>query len=167
VTTGDGTTAPAAGKPTATRSRAHAARSRGRVLAVQMLYAFEQNHYLDDGVLVPEDILADCDEGAQSFARDIFQGFCAQRPAVDAAVDTRLDNWSISRLAVLDRSLLRLGSYELLYCADTPPKVAINEYIELAKQFGSEAKTTKLVNGVLDRIAREHRGGEVGPRAPT
>ena len=59
-------------------------------------------------------------------------------------------------MAVLDRSILRLGCYELIYCPDVPPKVVINEYIEIAKQYGSDVKTGKLVNGVLDRIAKEH-----------
>ena len=87
-----------------------------------------------------------------------------ERDAVDAVVDARLHNWSIGRLAVLDHTVLRLGCYELLYRADTPPKVAINEYIELAKIYGSEQKTAKLVNGVLDKIARDHRGDEVAKR---
>ncbi len=64
-------------------------------------------------------------------------------------------------MAVADRAILRLGAYEILYCADTPAKVAINEYIELSKRYGSEAKTPKLVNAVLDKIAREHRAGDV------
>jgi N utilization substance protein B len=135
-----------------------ALRTRGRELALQLLYSFEQNRYVDDGMLLPADASDGLDPEAQAFALTLFRGFAAERPAVDAAVDQRLDNWTIHRLAVADRAVLRLGAYELLYCADTPPKVAINEYIELAKQFGSDAKTAKLVNGVLDRIAREHRG---------
>ena len=91
-------------------------------------------------------------------------GFAKERPAVDAAIDKRLDNWTIHRLAVADRALLRLGAFEILYCADTPPKVSINEYIELAKRYGSEAKTPKLVNAVLDKIAREHRSDQVSKR---
>jgi transcription antitermination protein NusB len=144
------------------KQRANATRTAGRVLALQTLYSFEQNHYQDDGHLLPEDVSLAVDGEAAGFARSLFDGFRAQRPAIDAAIDSRLENWTIHRLAVLDRSLLRLGAYELLYCPETPPKVAINEYIELAKRFGSEAKTTKLVNGVLDRIAREHRADEVG-----
>jgi len=142
----------------------HPARSRGRVLALQLLYSFEQNHYLDDGILLPDESYTELDPEAVIFAKEIFAGFRGTREAVDAAVESRLDNWSIQRLAVIDRAILRLGCYELIYCAEVPPKVAINEYIELAKQFGSEAKTTKLVNGVLDRIAREHRPGEVPQR---
>ena len=84
-------------------------------------------------------------------------GFIKERPAIDAAVDKRLDNWTIHRLAVADRALLRLGSYEIMYCAETPPKVVINEYIELAKLYGSDIKTSKLVNAVLDKLAKEQR----------
>jgi N utilization substance protein B len=146
------------------RNRA-VARSQGRALALQTLYSFELNHYQDDGLLVPaESDEPAADEDAAAFAGELFRGFCAARAAIDAEIDTRLDNWSIARLAVIDRALLRLGAYELLNCPDTPPKVVINEYIELAKTFGSEAKTTKLVNGVLDRLAREHRPAEVAPR---
>jgi N utilization substance protein B len=142
-------------------------RSPGRVLALQYLYAWEQNHYQDDGCLVPDELLSEAADEAATFARALFAGCLAQRVPIDAAVDARLENWTIHRLAVADRAILRLGAYEIIFCPETPPKVAINEGIELAKQFGSEAKTAKLVNGVLDRIAREHRAGEVGRRAPT
>ncbi len=144
----------------------HAARTKGRALAVQTLYSFEQNRYRDDDVaLLPDDATDGIDAEAQSFAKTLFDGFRRERPAIDAAVDTRLENWTIQRLAVLDRTILRLGTFELLYCPDTPAKVTINEYIELAKEYGSEAKTARLVNGVLDRIAREHRADEVGKRS--
>jgi N utilization substance protein B len=141
-------------------------RSQGRELALQLLYSFEQNKYVDDGQLLPLEVAEAVDAESSAFAHGLFQGFIGQRTVVDAAVDQRLENWTIQRLAVLDRALLRLGAYELLCCADTPPKVTINEYIELAKRYGSEAKTAKLVNGVLDKIAREHRPAEVARREP-
>jgi len=162
VTAGD--KEPVADKPASAKSTkpsVHAAKTQGRALALQLVYSWEQNHYQDDGSLLGDEGAAETDDTGKAFAKDLFAGIVAERAAVDAAVDKRLENWTISRLAVVDRALLRLGAYELLYRGDTPPKVAINEYIELAKTYGSEAKTTKLVNGVLDRIAREHRGDEV------
>jgi N utilization substance protein B len=138
------------------RRAAAAARSSGRSLALQLLYSFEQNHYKDDGLLVTDETTEETGEAGTLFAHALFTGFCGERAAVDAVVDKRLENWTIQRLAVIDRAILRLGAYELLHRSDTPPKVAINEWIELAKAFGSEAKTSKLVNGVLDRIARDH-----------
>lgn len=143
-------------------------RTQGRELALQLLYSFEQNKYIDDGALLIDDSAEDNAEGsdpeALGLAKELLAGFAKERVAVDAAIDKRLENWTIHRLAVLDRALLRLGTYELIYRLDTPPKVAINECIELAKRFGSEAKTPGLVNGVLDKIAREHRAGEVGSK---
>jgi N utilization substance protein B len=145
---------------------AAAARTAGRALAMQLLYSFEQNHYADDGLLAPEELTAEAGDEAAALAKELFDGFRAERAPVDAAVDQRLENWTIHRLAVLDRAILRLGAYELLYRPQTPPKVAINEWIELAKTFGSEAKTAKLVNGVLDRIARDHELGGLKPKKP-
>jgi N utilization substance protein B len=142
-----------------------AARTAGRVLALQLVYSFEQNHYADDGHLVPSEAQAGVEPDAARFACELFDGFVAERVAVDAAVDQRLENWTIQRLSVIDRAILRLGAFELLYRPATPAKVAINEWIELAKAFGSEAKTPKLVNGVLDRIAREHGLGGMKPGA--
>ncbi|MFW5859082.1 MAG: transcription antitermination factor NusB [Planctomycetota bacterium] len=132
-------------------------RRHGRRLALQLLYAFEQKRYLDDGMLGVEEFHRDLDPEALAFGRELFALFCANRTPIDALVDGCLNNWTLGRLAILDRSVLRLGSAELLYREDTPPKVVINEYIELTKRFGSERRTTGLVNGVLDRIAREHR----------
>lgn len=146
------------GKSQAKRSEA---RSRGRELALQMLYSFEQNKFIDDGMLLPADATEGMEAESVEFARALQTGFAKERTAIDAAVDKRLENWTIHRLAVADRAILRLGAYEILYCADTPAKVAINEYIELAKRYGSEAKTPKLVNAVLDKIAKEHRAGDV------
>jgi len=151
-------------KPAAKGPKVRGVRTRGRVLALEMVYSFEQNRYQTGVTLVPEDSSDGFEPEAIAFAQVLFDGFSAQRPAIDASIDQRLENWTLSRLAVIDRALMRLGAYELLYCPDTPPKVAINEYIELAKQYGTEAKTARLVNGVLDRIAREHRAGEVSPR---
>ena len=141
-------------KPAAKRSDA---RSRGREVAVQLLYSFEQNKYVDDGFLLPPEATEGLDEETVVFAKSLLAGFIKERPAIDAAIDKRLDNWTIHRLAVADRALLRLGSFELLYCADTPAKVIINEYIELAKLYGSDLKTSKLVNAVLDKLAKEQR----------
>ena len=145
------------------RRAAAAARSSGRSLALQLLYSFEQNHYKDDGLLVTDDLTEEAGPEGVLYAQALFTGFCTERIAVDAAVDKRLENWTIQRLAVIDRAILRLGAYELLHRSDTPPKVAINEWIELAKSFGSEGKTSKLVNGVLDRIARDHEIGGMKP----
>jgi N utilization substance protein B len=73
---------------------------------------------------------------------------------VDKAIATHLKNWSPERLARLDRVILRLGVAELLYLDDIPPKVTINEYVELARLFGTE-ESPRFVNGVLDAVHRD------------
>ena len=75
--------------------------------------------------------------------------------AVDEAIADHLKNWSPERLARLDRIILRLGAAELLYLDDIPPKVTINEYVELSRLFGTE-ESPGFVNGVLDAISRDH-----------
>ena len=71
--------------------------------------------------------------------------------AIDPLIAGRTDNWNMKRMAVIDRNILRLGVFELLHVADVPPKVCINEAIELAKRFG-DAESSKFINGILDAI---------------
>jgi len=128
-----------------------------------MLYGMDQKRFEDDGHLIVID-----EQGTMTdlviaeLARGLLAICVAERPAIDASLDRHLTNWTLHRLAVADRSLLRLGCAELLYRPETPPRLVINEYIELAKHYGSDGKTAKLVNAVLDAIAREHRGDEMG-----
>jgi len=132
-----------------------ATRRAARDRTLQLLYAYEQNKYADDGRLLPTDDEA-VPEAVDAQARAWFDGFVVNRTPIDAAIDKRLTNWTIHRLAAVDRNILRLGALEILYDTVTPPKVAINEAVELAKRFGSEDKTAKLVNAVLDRLAKDH-----------
>ncbi len=158
-------TEPAAKPASTTGGPPRIIRTAGRRLALMLLYAWEQNRYVDDGGLMTSDELLSEDPAAVAYGRELFAVVIANRTPIDAAIDQRLDNWTIHRLAVADRAILRLGAAEILYRADTPPRVAINEAIELGKLFGSDAKTAKLVNGVLDRLARDHRPDEVRPKA--
>lgn len=151
--------------PAETKKASRAARTAARRLALQLIYSFEVNRFQADCRLIPEDDRLAVPTEGLAYADQLFAGFAKERAAVDAQLDQRLENWSLARLAVIDRAILRLGAYELIYCLETPPKVAINECIELAKEFGTESKTARLVNGVLDRIAREHRSDEVAKRA--
>ena len=70
---------------------------------------------------------------------------------IDSLVKKHAKNWQIERMAVIDRNILRIGCFELLFLDDVPPKVAINEAIELAKRFG-DLDSPRFVNGVLDKI---------------
>ena len=72
-----------------------------------------------------------------------------------SSVAAKADHWSVERMAVVDRNILRLGVYEMLY-TDTPGRVAINEAVELAKMFGAQQSAT-FINGILDRVLHERQ----------
>ncbi len=170
--TGSGTSGSGIGQSSSGRSGSGAnrgdrqVRTLGRTLALQLTYAWEQNRYVDDGNLLPQEVLDGLPLAAVAFASELFASMRDHRQPIDAAIDQRLENWTIHRLACTDRAILRIGTCELLYGAGTPPKVAINEAIELAKRFGSDSKTARLVNGVLDRTARDFRPDEMRGQEP-
>ena len=87
-------------------------------------------------------------------AGKIVEGACARREAIDELISKCADNWQLSRMAVVDRNILRLAIYEMMYMREEiPVKVAINEAVELAKKYG-DIDSGKFVNGVLDKIKR-------------
>lgn len=89
------------------------------------------------------------------FGTQLLQGIEINRGELDRRIETALRNWKISRLSTTDRNVLRLAAFEMLKF-DTPPKVAINEAIELARRFGSK-ESASFVNGVLDRLYQDRR----------
>jgi len=88
------------------------------------------------------------------FATSLACGVETHRDALDATIEGASTNWRVARMAVVDRNLLRLGTYELLHCPEIPANVTINEAVELAKRFGA-GDSKGFVNGILDRIARD------------
>ncbi len=87
------------------------------------------------------------------FASSLALGVQSDKVELDARIESSSINWRIARMAVVDRNLLRLGTYELLNHPEIPASVTINEAIELAKRYGT-AESRAFVNGILDRIAR-------------
>lgn len=87
----------------------------------------------------------------QQFANQLFLGTRSHLADIDALISKHADNWDMKRMAVIDRNILRLGVFELLHQSDVPPKVCINEAIELAKRFG-DSESGKFINGILDAI---------------
>lgn len=88
---------------------------------------------------------------ARDYALELVQGIIDRREEVDLAIRQHATNWRLERIAGTDRNLLRIGIYELLYVADVPAQVAINEAVEIAKRFGSE-ESPSFINGVLDAV---------------
>ena len=125
-------------------------RSRAREMALQMLYQQDLNPD------VPADTVRELiverlrDDELARFAWRLFGGVMEARPVLDARIEATATNWSLKRMAPTDRNVLRLGAFELLY-SDTPPKVVIDEALELAKRYGT-AQSSQFVNGILDRL---------------
>lgn len=127
-------------------------RTRGREIALQVLYQTEQNPGL-----APEEIRRFVERRLRGerklceFAEFLIAGVHANQPRIDDLISGVAENWRLDRMAAIDRNILRLGAFELLYCTDVPTKVAINESLELAKRY-STAQSSRFVNGILDRL---------------
>lgn len=100
-----------------------------------------------------------CDGEIQSFAERIALGTEKYFQTIDQKIAHYAENWDLKRMAVVDRNILRLAVYELLYMEDIPPKVTINEGVNLAKKF-SELEAGKFVNGILDKIHHAEAKGK-------
>ena len=129
-------------------------RSRARAVVLQVLYEDDLNPRHD--LLASDQFLQRRlrnDESLVEFARELLAGVRRNRPELDRLLGEAAANWSLGRMAVTDRNALRLGAYEIVY-TQTPPRVAINEAIDLARRFGTE-QSGHFVNGILDRLLRE------------
>lgn len=132
----------------------------GRIVALQTLYEYEFRVQSDDTSVDVAEILsrniARYQEAIQDtdFVEALVQGVLKEQESMDALIQPIAPDWPIEQIARIDRSILRIGVYELLHQAKiVPPKVAINEAVELAKAFGSD-NSSKFVNGVLGTAYR-------------
>jgi N utilization substance protein B len=91
-------------------------------------------------------------EGARAFAKELVNGIVMHRAELDALIGEHATNWRLSRMAAVDRNILRLGAYELVH-TDTPRQVVLDEAVELARRFGDDPSPA-FVNGVLDAVGR-------------
>jgi transcription antitermination protein NusB len=131
-------------------------RSRAREVALQLLFWHDANPTADRPAVerfVRERLREPANE---SFCLSLFDGITGHAAEIDGKLTEAAENWRVARMAAVDRNVLRLGAYELLYGTDTPPAVALNEAIELARRYGSKDSPV-FVNGVLDRINRMRR----------
>jgi len=104
-----------------------------------------------------EELLEETDpEDQRDYIEAVFNGIRDRQPEIDKMLGEKTVGWKFERLALLDRNILRLGVYELLYFDDVPAEVALDEAVELAKKFGTE-QARKFINGILDRIWKEQR----------
>jgi transcription antitermination protein NusB len=124
---------------------------RERVL--QVLYAYEIN---GDGLtLLMNGILVDVENATElEFAKQLINKVVANKKILDQQIQTRVANWEMDRIALIDRILLQMGMAEIYFFPDIPPKVSINEVIEIAKDY-STSNSGKFINGILDAVLCE------------
>ena len=124
-------------------------RRRARELALQLLYQHELTGAEPEKMQAEFEEWAKAPEDAQRFASELVDGTIANLVEIDEELAVQTAHWRVERLASVDRNILRLALFELLFCSTTPPPVVLDEAIEIAKKFGSE-ESHRFVNGVLD-----------------
>ena len=136
-------------------------RRQGREAALQILYLKDMG--LGAPGAVPDAVWSSdpLTPKTREFARRLVSGVLEKQPVIDPLIKQVAENWEMSRMAAIDRSLLRLAAYELLHELDTPVNVIINEAVEIAKRY-STSESSKFVNGVLDKIKLERPDGKSG-----
>ena len=125
-----------------------------RECAVQILFMLDVNPVEPDRafrLFWPE---KEIDATARAFAESIVRGVASHRAEIDGLIAEYAENWRLSRMAVVDRNVLRMAVYELMHRADIPPAVVINEAVDIVKYFNSR-ESGRFVNGILDRIRKE------------
>ena len=124
-----------------------------REKVLQILYAYEVNQ--DGHKATVDSLMEEIKEKAdKEFATDLIIKVIKHTTELDNKIKERVANWEMNRIALIDKILLRIGICELIYFPDIPPKVSINESIEIAKEY-STARSGKFINGILDAILSE------------
>ena len=131
----------------------------GRIVALQTLYEQDFRRECEDNDLVPDEVLQRNIErysetiDDKSFIEELVHGVDGHRDALDDIIRPVAPEWPIEQIARMDRTILHIGVYELTYNKSVPPKVVINEAVELAKAFGGD-NSSKFINGVLGTVLR-------------
>lgn len=138
----------------------------GRIIVLQSLYEYEfrtkaGDESADIDAIVAKDIEPYAKAlGDTQFVYELAEAVAGRFAELDAILQPMASEWPLETIAAIDRNILRMGLYELKYCGESvPPKVAINEAVELAKEFGADS-SSKFVNGVLGTAYREQYGDD-------
>ena len=129
-------------------------RRKAREFALQVLYQLDVRKEKPSATILKNFWKQnECDEDVKAFAEDLIKGTYKHLVRINSQIQVCAENWNVDRMATVDRNVLRLGAYEILYRMDIPANVTINEAVEIAKKFGTD-ESGAFVNGVLDSIAK-------------
>ena len=131
------------------------ARRKARELALQMLYQHDLSGNAPDAILSTFEDLQKAKPSTRDFATRVFRGTVEHLQTIDEMIQAQAENWRLSRMAVVDRNIIRMSVYEFLHEDDTPKLVIIDEAIEIAKKFGTQ-KSSQFINGILDGILKKY-----------
>lgn len=135
-------------------------RRRARELAMQALFYMDANQTTS-----PQMLERFCDnfnppQKARPFFMKLVNGVLKAGPQIDILIERFSKNWSVQRMARVDRNIMRVAVFEMLFCPDIPPKVSINEAIDIGKKFGTE-DSGAFINGIVDSIRIAIENGEI------
>ncbi len=132
-------------------------RRKARHQALHILYQREITEESLSRILADGSYSSD-DGDPSEFCREVLLGVEAHQSRIDAVIEDISQNWTLARMPLVDRNILRLAVFELLYLEDVPDSVSINEAVEMAKVYGGE-DSSKFVNGILGRLSEIYAGG--------
>ncbi|MCM8784704.1 MAG: transcription antitermination factor NusB [Candidatus Omnitrophica bacterium] len=132
-------------------------RRRGREVALKILYKIDMTG--ENKSILFENL--EQDERVISFAKEIIEGVIKNIKKIDEIISKVSLNWDIKRMSYIDRNILRIGTYEIIFRKDIPPVVSINEAIEISKKYG-DADSPKFINGILHKIKELYGNSEKG-----
>jgi len=134
------------------------ARRKARELALQMLFEHDVAGTTPDDMFQRSEDLKKGSEGIRDFTKRLVSGTLEHRESLDAIISRQADHWRLMRMPIVDRNILRMALFELLYEPDTPRPVVIDEALEIAKRF-STPRSSQFINGILDGVLKSGRAG--------
>jgi len=132
-------------------------RRKARELALRMLYQGETNSDDSESALSKYCEIFPYQQDIIDYASLLLSGIKQNQPVIDAKIAACCEHWRLDRITYVDKNILRVGIYEMLFVPDVPPKVSIDEAIELGKKYGNEDSRV-FINGVLDKVMRGYYG---------
>lgn len=131
-------------------------RRAAREAAMRIMYSMEFSGQTPEAAATDYWAAHKVGDAMRAYATQILDGVAARRAEIDAVINGASDNWPLARMAAVDRNILRVAAYELMQCPDVPTAVAINEAVEIAKQYAAP-ETASFINGILGKIEKEVR----------